>query len=159
MTKFYGYDGFSCDEVVSIGIADVDAPVDSTKLWNWNGIYWVGLPLNYSVPATVNRSPVYVTPEEPLKTIYDWYIDVGPYYDRFSYAKMAVLTSTDMGIQAIIKDSQVRKWIDLKRPDVAASLEYIGSKIPLVSAALKKSILTTHVSSDENLVLRKLYFS
>ena len=88
-----------------------------------------------------------------------WLIDVGPFYDRFSTAKTAVLTSTDAGVKAIMADVQIRKWIDLQRADVASSLAYIGSVVPSLTPAMQTAILTTPVSAEENLALRKLYFS
>ena len=88
----------------------------------------------------------------------EWLIDIGPFYDRFGPAKMAVLTSTDAGVKAILSDTGVRKWIDLKRTDVASSLAYIGTKVPAVDATLQTAILTTPVAVEENRALRKLYF-
>ena len=88
-----------------------------------------------------------------------WLIDIGPFYDRFGAAKMAVLTSADAGVKAIMSDVQIRKWIDLKRADVASSLAYIGSKVPSLDATLQAAILNTVVTAEENLALRKLYFS
>lgn len=88
----------------------------------------------------------------------EWLIDLGPFYDRFGSAKMAVLTSADAGVKAIMADVAIRKWIDLQRTDVASSLAYIGSKVPSVDAALQTAILTTPVSADENRALRKQYF-
>ena len=91
--------------------------------------------------------------------IYEWYIDIGPFFDRFGAAKMAVLTSSDVGVQAIIKDTQVRKWLDLKLPEIASVLAYIGTKVPSVTQELQQSILNTPVEEKDNLALRKLYFS
>ncbi|BBB61187.1 hypothetical protein UNDKW_2914 [Undibacterium sp. KW1] len=62
-------------------------------------------------------------------------------------------------MQAIIKDAQVRKWIDLTNPEVGTSLDYIMSKVAAVTPSLKTSILTTPVAAAENLALCKLYFS
>ena len=90
---------------------------------------------------------------------WEWLIDIGPFFDRFGAAKMAVLTSSDVGVQAILKDTQVRKWIDLKHPDVASSIAYIGIKVPALTAKLQSAILNTPVAEHENLALRKLYFS
>jgi hypothetical protein len=78
---------------------------------------------------------------------------------RFCGAKMAVLTSSDAGVQAILKDTQVRQWIDLKHPDVAPSIAYIGTKVPALTAKLQSAIFNTPVAETENLALRKLYFS
>ena len=89
----------------------------------------------------------------------EWLIDIGPFFDRFGAAKLAVLTSADATVKAILQDIQVRKWIDLKRADVASSLAYVGSKVSSVDATLQAAILTTPVAAADNLALRKLYFS
>lgn len=89
----------------------------------------------------------------------DWLIDIGPFFDRFGGAKMAVLTSTDPQVQALLTDITVRKWIDLQRPDVAAGIDLLIAKgITGVTGALKTAILTTPVSAEENRALRRLYF-
>ena len=102
----------------------------------------------------VTDTPVHV-PAQP----WEWFIDIGPFFDRFGAAKMVVLTSSDAGVQAIIKDTQVRKWLDLKLPEIASALAYIGTKVPSVTQELQESILNTPVKEKENLALRKLYFS
>ena len=99
------------------------------------------------------------TPEQAPAQPCEWLIDIGPFFDRFGAAKMAVLTSSDAGVQAIIKDTQVRKWLDLKLPEIASALAYIGTKVPALTARLQSAILNTPVAETENLALRKLYFS
>ena len=89
----------------------------------------------------------------------EWLIDIGPFFDRFGAAKVAVLTSADPGVQAILNDTQVRKWLDLKLPELAQSVVYIGTKVPAVTTELQDTILNTPVAPAENLALRKLYFS
>ena len=101
-------------------------------------------------------------PDEPIPETskpWEWFIDIGPFFDRFGSAKMAVLTSSDAGVQAILKDTQVRKWLDLKLPEIASAVAYIGTKVPKVTPELQQSILNTPVEEKENLALRKLYFS
>lgn len=88
----------------------------------------------------------------------EWLIDLGPYFDRFGNAKMAVLTSTDAGVKAIIQDASIRKWIDLRLPAVAQALAYIGSVIPAVNSTLQSAIINTPVNIEENRALRKLFF-
>ena len=95
----------------------------------------------------------------PSPAPWEWLIDVGSFFDRFGAAKMAVLTSSEAGVQAIIKDTQVRKWLDLKLPEIASALAYVGTKVPSVTQELQESILNTPVAETENLALRKLYFS
>lgn len=99
-----------------------------------------------------------ITIKQPVDTTTEWFIDLGPFFDRFDTAKMAVLTSADAGVKALVADIQIRKWIDLKRADVAAGLAYIGSVVPSLTPALQTAILTTPVAFEENLALRRLYF-
>ena len=113
--------------------------------WAWDGSSFV--------------APSPPTPEPQPVPAWEWYIDIGPFFDRFGAAKMAVLTSTDVGVQAILKDTQVRKWLDLKLPEIASAVAYIGAKVPSVTQELQESILNTPVEEEENLALRKLYFS
>ena len=102
-----------------------------------------------------------LVPDVPVAVIdpCQFLIDIGPFMDRFGSAKLSVLTSADATVKAIVQDMMARKWIDLKRSDVASGLAYIGSIVPSVTSTLQTTILTTTVTHDENLALRKLYFS
>ena len=115
----------------------------------------------YDAEASKAGAPVFVdAPATPQPApAWEWYIDIGPFFDRFGAAKMAVLTSADPGVQAILKDTQIRKWLDLKLPELAQSMAYVGTKVPAVTAELQDAILNTPVAESENLALRKLYFS
>ena len=130
-------------------IERIDTPVERAlgvgMGWGWDGT-------NFVAPAAPPAP-------EPTSKPWEWLIDVGPFFDRFGVAKMAVLTSSDAGVQAIIKDTQVRKWLDLKLPEIASAVAYIGTKVPAVTQKLQQSILNTPVAETENLALRKLYFS
>ena len=99
------------------------------------------------------------TPAQVPAQPWEWLIDIGPFFDRFGAAKMAVLTSSDVGVQAILKDTQARQWLDLKLPEMASAVAYVGTKVPSVTQELQQSILNTPVEEKENLALRKLYFS
>ena len=109
----------------------------------------------WTYDGTSFAAPVAPTPPaDPCQHL----IDLGPFYDRFAAAKMAVLTSTDAGVKAILQDVSIRKWIDPQRADVASALGYIGSVVPALTGALQTAILTTPVTAEENRALRKLYF-
>ena len=95
-----------------------------------------------------------VPPADPCANL----IDLGPFYDRAGAAKMPILTSTDATVKAIIGDLNIRKWVDLTRPDVASALTYIGSVVPALTPAIQSAMLATPVAAVENLALRKLYF-
>ena len=101
------------------------------------------------------------TPEPPAPPapVWEWYIDIGPFFDRFGAAKMPVLTSADAGVQAILKDTQVRKWLDLRLPEIEQSVQYLASKVPELTVQLQDQIINTKPAEHENLALRKMYFS
>lgn len=104
----------------------------------------------------------FVTPEPPpaATSPTDWLIDVGPFFDRFSSAKLPLLMSANATVQALVKDLQVRKWIDLQRADVASGIDaLIALGVPGVDADLKAAVLTTPVTAEENFALRRVYFS
>lgn len=102
------------------------------------------------------------TPIAPASTAIvsptSYLIDIGPFFDRFGSTKMTVLTSQDPVIKAILQDVMIRKWIDLKRADVATALNTISSIIPIVTPGIINTILNTPVSTVENLALTKTYF-
>ena len=96
--------------------------------------------------------------EQPKDNRTEWFIDTGAFFDRFGVAKMAVLTSADSSVQAILKDVQIRKWIDLKVPEAAQGIYYISTVVPEMNEAMVDTILNTPVAEHENSVLRRLYF-
>ena len=99
-------------------------------------------------------------PAEPEPNPTEWLIDVGPFFDRFGAAKLTVLSHTDALVRALVADLQVRKWIDLKRADVAQGIDLLIAKgVPGVNTALKAAILNTPASHEENLALRRVYWS
>ncbi len=105
---------------------------------------------------------VFVTPEPPptAPSPTDWLIDVGPFFDRFQGAKMPLLMSSNATVQALVKDLQVRKWIDLQRADVASGIDaLIALGVPGMTPELKTAILTTPPTAEENFALRRVYFS
>lgn len=90
----------------------------------------------------------------------DWLIDVGPFFDRFGAAKLPLLMSTNATVMALVKDLQVRKWIDLQRADVSAGLDaLVALGVPGLTGTRKTAILTAPVSHEENFALKKMYFS
>jgi hypothetical protein len=77
-----------------------------------------------------------------------WHIDIGPFFDRFGTAKLAILASSDALVQAIVKDSTVRQYIDLKRADVAQAVGILVSKA-LLSQPQADALLNTHTTDYE----------
>lgn len=91
---------------------------------------------------------------------YDWYLDIGPFFDRFGSAKMAILMSTNPLVKAIVTDCMIRKWIDLKNPATAAGFDALMSVgIAGVDAALKAAVLNTPVTAAERSAVVRNYFT
>lgn len=77
---------------------------------------------------------------------YPPHISVGAFYDRFGDQKWPILSSTDPAVQGLIKDTQVRKWIDLDSPQLPAGLDM------LISAGFaidKDAVLNTPIQPEE----------
>lgn len=131
--------------------AAYDAPQDGWFWPNWTGTDWIVVP--YVTPSIPAAPP---TPE----AVYQWFIDIGPFLDRFGSSKILILSSTNATVKAIITDLQVRKWVDLKRADVLTALQAIAALIPgSLTQEQITSILSTPVGEFENMALRKTYFS
>lgn len=148
--------------VVKNGIVENVIIADATFVAGLEDVTAVSLPDSSLVSAGwLYNGSTFAQPAAPVvpPAAHDWYIDIGPFFDRFGSAKMAVLTSADAGVRAIIEDTKVRKWIDLKNSSVPTSIDYIITKVPSVTSALKTSILTAPVTPEENLAVRKLFFS
>lgn len=97
---------------------------------------------------------------DPFVNEYAWYMDIGPFFDRFGNAKMSVLTSTNSIAKAVVTDVMVRKWIDLKNQSVGAGIDaLIAQAIPGVDSTLKASILNTPVTAAEQSAVVKMYFN
>ncbi|WCM88854.1 hypothetical protein [Acidovorax sp. NCPPB 3576] len=57
-----------------------------------------------------------------------WWIDVGAFFDRFGINKWAILQSDDAAVKALITDTSVRRYIDLKRADLPGALQILVAK-------------------------------
>lgn len=85
----------------------------------------------------------------------EWLIDIGPFFDRFGVHKIPILANTDVVVQAIIKDTMSRKWIDLSLQSVSDAIDVLILKGHAVD---KTAILTTPVTDYEHEALKKVYF-
>lgn len=83
---------------------------------NWTGVVWVLVP--YVVPAEP------VEPEQPEGERL-WWLDVGPFYDRFGPDALAIAASDHGACKAVQTLTGVRKHIDLKDPRVAAMIDML----------------------------------
>ena len=89
-----------------------------------------------------------------------WWIDVGPFYDRFGIDGVAIAASDSGACRAVQTLTGVRKYIDLKDPKVAQQIDMlIGLQEPKavaylpgagpMTAAKKAAILTTPTTEAE----------
>ena len=74
------------------------------------------------------------------------HISVGAFYDRFGDQKWPILSSTDPSVQGLIKDTQVRKYIDLDSPQLPAGLDMLIAKGFAVD---KDAILNAPIQPNE----------
>lgn len=71
------------------------------------------------------------------------YISVGSFFDRFGPLKWAILADPNLGVQAVIKDCSVRKYIDLDNPDLPRGLDIlVAAGHNIDSYAIINSIIT-----------------
>lgn len=88
-----------------------------------------------------------------------FYIDVGPFWDRFGAAQLCVLKGTDPDMQAFVQSCMIRKWIYTKHPFIGQGIDRaIALGIPGVDAALKAAIQNTAARWSEQHALIKTYF-
>jgi hypothetical protein len=86
-----------------------------------------------------------VAPEPPAQPEIR-HITVGAYFDRFGNQKWPILSSPDLGVQGLIKDASVRRWIDLDDEQLPAGLDMlIAAGFPID----KQAILTAPIQPKE----------
>lgn len=117
---------------VVVNIAIADTPLGK----NWVDLTGVSPTPNVGdlykndafVPVTV--APVVVV--APLRRI-----SIGAFFDRFGTQKYPILASTNLSVQALIKDSSVRKFIDLDNAQLPYGLALlVSSGYAIDSAAI-----------------------
>lgn len=75
-----------------------------------------------------------------------WWIDIGPFVDRFGAQKYPILASVDATVRALIQDVSWRKYLDLKRADLPTMFDILIAKGFAID---KTAILTTHTTESE----------
>ena len=78
-----------------------------------------------------------------------WWIDVGPFYDRFGAKKLAVTSSQNPTVQGLLRLVDPRHYIDLKRADVAQMLAMLPSLVQGVTQSDVQAVLTTPTTEQE----------
>lgn len=127
------------DESQHINVAEYEA--DAPKLPYEIDPAYVGVSF---VTYDENGNAVDVAAVNPTS----WRIYVGAFFDRFDGEKLAILSSSDLVVQAIIKDASVRHFIDLRarRAELEQALNLLVSKGFAINPS---AILDTEPTADE----------
>lgn len=95
-----------------------------------------------------------VAPDEPdQQPVIDpalWRIDVGSFFDRFGDAKLAVLSSENTAVKAMITDASVRQYIGLyeRKDELTQMLTLLQTLVPGISLDVT-AILETEPAEAE----------
>lgn len=111
------------------GAVNIESVSPSPSIgWTYNGGVFTApvVPtLSWSDPALDSR--------------YFW-IDVGPFFDRFGAKALSITGSADVQVQGLVTLLLPRKYVDLKRADLPSMLDLLVSK-GLITAAEKTAVL------------------
>lgn len=131
------------ENVIAVSVED---RASSRLFWEEKG--YTAIDDAVAGPGDLWDGSVFTTPAqpEPPAPVDTWLISVGAFYDRFAEHKIPVLASEDTVVQAMVKDSQVRKHIDLQRADLPGMLDVLISK---GFALNKAAILETPAAVSE----------
>ncbi len=78
---------------------------------------------------------------------YFW-IDVGPFFDRFGASALAITGSTDPQVQGMVTLTMPRKFIDLRRKDLEPMMQMLISK-GLITSEQAVTILDPKTTEQE----------
>ena len=96
-----------------------------------------------TVAPDIPEQPVVVDPA-------NWRIDVGSFFDRFGDAKLAILSSENAVVKAMITDASVRKYIALieRKDELTQMLGLLQTLVPGISLDVA-AILETEPTDAE----------
>ena len=96
-----------------------------------------------AVAPDVEEQPVAVAPIL-------WRIDVGSFFDRFGDAKLAILSSENAVVKAMIMDATVRKYIALieRKDELTQMLGLLQTLVPGISLDVAAILETTPTEAE-----------
>lgn len=77
-----------------------------------------------------------------------WWIDVGPFLDRFGAKALAITGSPDQQVQGLVTLLLPRKYVDLKRADLPSMLDLLISK-GIITPSEKAAVLASPTTDYE----------
>ena len=107
---------------IVIAITQMSAQVDAPNLIAVEGLDSGLMGQRYSV-QTGEFEPVPVPPAEPDPRL--WWMDVGPFYDRFGADVVAIAASDNGACKAVQTLTGVRKYVDLKDPRIGQMIDML----------------------------------
>lgn len=107
---------------------------DAGPGWHWDGE-------QFSPPAPLTWASTDLDPRY-------WWIDKGPFFDRFGSKALTIVSSADPLVQGLVSLIMPRAYIDLRRPDIPSLLDVMVGK-SLITAAEKAAVLTAPTTDYE----------
>lgn len=77
-----------------------------------------------------------------------WWIDVGPFFDRFGQKAIVITSSTDTVVAGLVTLIMPRKYVDLKREDLPQLLGILVTK-GIITNAEMQAVLNTPTTDYE----------
>lgn len=77
-----------------------------------------------------------------------WWINIGPFFDRFNGKALSITSSTDPVVQGMLTLILPRQYVDLKRADLSSMLDLLISK-SLITSGDKSDILSPPTTEYE----------
>lgn len=106
---------------------------------------WLGVGIGWTYIDRQFQPPQSLSPQLPEVEVKK-HIQVGSFFDRFGSAKWAILADTNPMVQALVKDSQVRKFINLDDPQLQQGLNLLVSQGHAIDV---QQILNTPIQEQE----------
>lgn len=91
----------------------------------------------------------FVEPPEPPAPPEQRYIFVGSFFDRFGAHKWPILADSNPMVQALVKDCQVRRYIDLDNPELPSGL---GMLVQVGHAIDPNAVINAPITESERWV-------
>ena len=110
------------ENLIVAAVSDLAGPVDDPGMIEIDALdaSLVGKRYDAQTGEFVDVPPPVVPEDERL-----WWIDVGPFYDRFGADALAIAASDHSACRAVQTLTGVRKYIDLRDPRVADMIDML----------------------------------
>jgi hypothetical protein len=118
-----------------LAVLFVDVPDEVGPMWRLEDDVWAPPP----AAPVVEPLPALTWENAPAEY---WWIDVGPFFDRFGAKALAITSSDDSQIRGLVTLLLPRQYVDLKRPDLPVMLGLLVSKGEITEAEMIAALTT-----------------